>query len=56
MVRDGCAPHRSSPNISVQLVSSRVLLETILVIFHMRNPEANIGEKSELRDDIHWRI
>ena len=38
------------------VVSSRVLLETILVIFHMRNPEANIGEKSELRDDIHWRI
>jgi len=38
------------------VVSSRVLLETILVIFHMANPAANIGEKSELRDDIQWRI
>ena len=40
----------------LSVIYSRVLLEIILVVFRIADPTAHIGETSEPRDDIQWKI
>ncbi|MGD0916307.1 MAG: DUF4282 domain-containing protein [Thermodesulfobacteriota bacterium] len=40
----------------LSVIYSRVLLETILVIFRIADQMTSIGEKLEIRDNIRWNV